>query len=65
MCPCGFLCFFNTNVFSSRFGSVDRVIIYNEKQSEDEDDDAEVIVKIFVEFSHMSGKWRKFAIPVS
>jgi hypothetical protein len=34
---------------------VERVIIYNEKQSED-DDDAEVIVKIFVEFSQMSGK---------
>jgi stalled ribosome rescue protein Dom34 len=35
---------------------VERVIIYNEKQSEDDDDDAEVIVKIFVEFSQMSGK---------
>lgn len=34
---------------------MERVIIYNEKQSED-DDDAEVIVKIFVEFSQMSGK---------
>jgi len=34
---------------------VERIIIYNEKQSED-DDDAEVIVKIFVEFSQMSGK---------
>ncbi len=32
----------------SKFGAVERVIIYNEKQSED--DDAEVIVKIFVEF---------------
>lgn len=39
----------------SKFGVVDRVIIYNEKQSED-DDDAEVIVKIFVEFRQMSGK---------
>ncbi|XP_021935773.1 poly(U)-binding-splicing factor half pint isoform X2 [Zootermopsis nevadensis] len=37
----------------SKFGTVERVIIYNEKQSED-DDDAEVIVKIFVEFSQMS-----------
>jgi len=32
-----------------RFGEVNRVIIYQEKQSEDED--AEVVVKIFVEFS--------------
>ncbi|GFG31899.1 hypothetical protein Cfor_02518 [Coptotermes formosanus] len=38
----------------SKYGTVERVIIYNEKQSED-DDDAEVIVKIFVEFSQMSG----------
>ena len=36
----------------SKYGTVERVIIYNEKQSED--DDAEVIVKIFVEFSQMS-----------
>ncbi|CAH1173552.1 unnamed protein product [Phaedon cochleariae] len=34
----------------SKFGSVERVIIYNEKQSE-EDDDSDVIVKIFVEFT--------------
>ncbi|XP_014666112.1 PREDICTED: poly(U)-binding-splicing factor PUF60-like [Priapulus caudatus] len=33
----------------SRFGQVDRVIIYQEKQGEEED--AEVIVKIFVQFS--------------
>lgn len=33
-----------------RFGSVTRVIIYQESQSED--DDTEVIVKIFVEFAH-------------
>lgn len=32
-----------------RYGVVNRVIIYQEKQSED--DDAEIIVKIFVEFS--------------
>ncbi|XP_046994556.1 poly(U)-binding-splicing factor half pint isoform X2 [Schistocerca americana] len=38
----------------SKYGTVERVIIYNEKQSEEEDDDAEVIVKIFVEFSQMS-----------
>ncbi|CAG5075599.1 Similar to hfp: Poly(U)-binding-splicing factor half pint (Drosophila melanogaster) [Cotesia congregata] len=37
----------------SKFGVVERVIIYNERQSEDEED-AEVIVKIFVEFSQMS-----------
>lgn len=36
----------------SKFGLVERVIIYNEKQSEFEDDEnAEVIVKIFVQFS--------------
>lgn len=33
----------------SKYGAVERVIIYNEKQSED-DDDSEIIVKIFVEF---------------
>merc|ERR1719211_40508 len=32
----------------SKYGEVERVIIYQERQSED--DDAEVIVKIFVEF---------------
>uniref|UniRef100_A0A1B6CBS2 RRM domain-containing protein n=2 Tax=Clastoptera arizonana TaxID=38151 RepID=A0A1B6CBS2_9HEMI len=38
----------------SKFGGVDRVIIYNEKQSDEvNDDDAEVIVKIFVEFTAM------------
>ena len=36
----------------SRFGEVTRVIIYQEKQGEE--DDAEVIVKIFVEFSQTS-----------
>lgn len=41
----------------SKFGVVDRVIIYNEKQSEE--DDTDVIVKIFVEFSITKGK--KFA----
>lgn len=39
----------------SKFGVVDRVIIYNEKQSE-EDDNAEVVVKIFVEFSVTAGR---------
>lgn len=36
----------------SRYGSVEHVIIYQEKQSEEED--AEVVVKIFVEFSKVS-----------
>ncbi|XP_033150625.1 poly(U)-binding-splicing factor half pint [Drosophila busckii] len=36
----------------SKFGTVSRVIIFKEKQTENEDDDeAEIIVKIFVEFS--------------
>lgn len=49
----------------SKFGAVNRVVIYNEKQGEEED--AEVIVKIFVEFSQpaeaekaasaLSGRW--------
>lgn len=38
----------------SKYGAVERVIIYNEKQSED-DDDSEVIVKIFVEFMATHG----------
>lgn len=46
----------------SKYGSVERVIIYKEKQTEadddleDEDFTGEVIVKIFVEFSMTSGK---------
>lgn len=40
----------------SKFGVVERVIIYNERQS-DEDDDAEVIVKIFVEFEQTLGEF--------
>lgn len=39
-----------------KFGVVERVIIYNEKQSED-DDNAEIIVKIFVEFTETHGKF--------
>lgn len=36
----------------SKFGLVERVIIYNEKQTDNEEDEnADVIVKIFVEFS--------------
>jgi len=37
----------------SKYGNVERVVIYQEKQSEEED--AEVIVKIFVEFTAGSG----------
>jgi poly(U)-binding-splicing factor PUF60 len=36
-----------------KYGNVNRVIIYQEKQSEEED--AEIIVKIFVEFNAQSG----------
>lgn len=39
----------------SKYGIVERVIIYNEKQSED-DDESDVIVKIFVEFSATNGE---------
>lgn len=37
-----------------RFGSVRHVIIYQEKQSDEED--AEVLVKIFVEFGSPTGE---------
>lgn len=43
------------NKFSFRFGVVERVIIYKEKQSDSVDDDSDTIVKIFVEFTQMSG----------
>lgn len=36
-----------------KFGNVRKVIIYQEKQSED--DDAIIIVKIFVEFTSLKG----------
>ncbi|XP_050421413.1 poly(U)-binding-splicing factor half pint isoform X2 [Adelges cooleyi] len=38
----------------SKYGIVERVIIYKEKQSDIEDDDSDTIVKIFVEFTQMS-----------
>lgn len=38
----------------SRYGSVERVIIYQERQGEQED--APIVVKIFVEFVNSSGK---------
>lgn len=41
--------------FFYRFGIVERVIIYKEKQSDSVDDDSDTIVKIFVEFTQMSG----------
>ncbi|XP_050546268.1 poly(U)-binding-splicing factor half pint isoform X2 [Daktulosphaira vitifoliae] len=37
----------------SKYGIVERVIIYKEKQSDIEDDDSDTIVKIFVEFTQM------------
>ena len=41
----------------SKFGSVERVVIYKEKQTDNEDDDFDdVLVKIFVEFSVSGGK---------
>jgi poly(U)-binding-splicing factor PUF60 len=40
-----------------KYGQVNRVIIYQERQGEE--DDAEVIVKIFVEFSDSAGKLNK------
>lgn len=43
-----------------KFGTVNRVIIYQEKQSDDED--AEVIVKIFVEFQQGSCKFRSNSV---
>jgi poly(U)-binding-splicing factor PUF60 len=38
-----------------KYGNVERVIIYQEKQSEDEN--AEIVVKLFVEFSQSAGKF--------
>merc|ERR1712168_392668 len=37
----------------TKFGEVDNVLIYQERQSEE--DDAEIIIKIFVEFSNPNG----------
>jgi hypothetical protein len=50
---CKYLATTETTLFVCRYGNVERVIIYQEKQSEEED--AEVIVKIFVEFTAGSG----------
>ena len=38
-----------------KYGVVKRVIIYQERQCED--DDAEILVKIFVEFTNLKGKF--------
>ena len=38
----------------SKYGSVERVVIYQERQGSE--DDAEVVVKIFVTFKHSSGE---------
>lgn len=43
------------NFLFYRYGHVEKVIIYKEKQSEE--DDGDVIVKIFVEFSAMFGEF--------
>jgi len=47
----------------SKYGNVNRVIIYQEKQSED--DNAEILVKIFVEFTQPSGNFAFTLHPVS
>lgn len=45
----------------SKYGLVEKVIIYKEKQTDNDDDDLDdVIVKIFVEFSMSSGKSQFF-----
>jgi uncharacterized membrane protein len=50
----------------SKYGLVEKVIIYKEKQTDNDDDDFDdVIVKIFVEFSMSSGKSRRDVRPKS
>lgn len=44
---------------------VERVIIYKEKQSDSVDDDSDTIVKIFVEFTQMSGNFKFILINYS
>lgn len=42
----------------SKYGAVEKVVIYKEKQTDNDDDEFDdVIVKIFVLFSMSSGKW--------
>lgn len=46
----------------SKYGAVEKVIIYKEKQTDNDDDDFDdVIVKIFVEFSMTSGRLCKWS----
>ena len=47
----------------SKFGEVLRVIIYQEKQGEDED--ADTIVKVFVEFNQPEGMFFRFDVSFS
>jgi len=52
-------CAFRTKLiltFFFRFGNVHRVIIYKEKQTDDEEALDDILVKIFVEFSKYAGK---------
>jgi len=46
-----------------KYGNVARVIIYQERQGEE--DDAEIIVKIFVEFADHTGALARFWITVN
>ena len=46
----------------AKFGNVERVIIYSEKQGEEED--AEIIVKIFVVFTQQAGMDRNIYYSV-
>lgn len=47
----------------SKFGNVTRVVIYQEKQGEE--DDAPVIVKIFVKFATLPGNVRFLPLNLS
>ena len=46
----------------SKFGEVLRVIIYQEKQGEEED--ADIIVKVFVEFGQPEGLFYKYCVKL-
>ena len=45
-----------------KYGNVRRAIIYHEQQSED--DNADVIVKIFVEFTSLKGKKSRLCLSL-
>lgn len=51
---------FWANFLFKRFGNVNRVIIYKEKQTDDENALDDILVKIFVEFSKYAGRTKKF-----